>query len=130
MKEYGFFGVSPVFKVSSVEDAVKYYVEKLGFELGFLHGEPPTYGQVNLGKLESGYIPITLQFSKSGETKPSEDYHYITVGTKIHQLFENFKHKGVKIINEIQDYPYGMTEFTILDLNGKKLVFGGHTEDQ
>ena len=42
--------VYPTFAVPSVEEACDWYVEKLGFAVRFLWGEPPTHGAISLGE--------------------------------------------------------------------------------
>lgn len=47
--ETEFEGISPVFPVSDVPTAVAFYRECLGFDLGWIWGDPPTYANVCRG---------------------------------------------------------------------------------
>src|SRR4029078_13153500 len=40
-------GAVPILFVRHVAAAAEFYLEKLGFQIDFLHGEPPFYGSVS-----------------------------------------------------------------------------------
>ena len=39
-------------------------------------------------------------------------------------LYEELKAKGAKLLNAPKDYPYGMRDFNVADLDGNELCFG------
>jgi hypothetical protein len=58
-----FEGISPVFPVSNVPAAVAFYRERLGFDLGWIWGEPPTHANVCRGAVG---INLNLESPKAG----------------------------------------------------------------
>ncbi|MBV9459303.1 MAG: hypothetical protein JO141_17540, partial [Bradyrhizobium sp.] len=70
MSEPEFDGISPVFPVSDVAAALTFYRDRLGFEIGWTSGDPPTYANVCRGRID-----ITLTFGT--ETARREAYVYI-----------------------------------------------------
>ena len=130
MDKYEFFGATSAFLVSDLQRTIRFYVDKLGFTLNSTFGEPPYHAQVSVGQLPTGYIPVTIQFVQRGEPQPSGNYLYLRVGRHIGELFDRYRRVGVEIVRELEDKPWGMTEFEVRDVDGYLLVFGGHTEDQ
>lgn len=130
MEKYEFFGATSVFMVKNLDEAIRFYVETLGFSLNSTYGDPPYHAQVSLGRLADGYIPITIQLIQRGEPVISDNYLYLRVGRHMQDLFARYRRAGVEVARALSDQPWGMTEFEIRDVNGYRLVFGGHTEDQ
>ena len=135
MKKFDFYGSTAVFLVTDIMSTVDYYTHKIGFELDSTFGDPPYHAQVSIGRLEGnsaleGYIPVTIQFLYREKPSSSENYLYLRVGYHMHELYELYRSRNVNITSKIEDKPWGMTEFRVLDPNGYTLVFGGHTEDQ
>jgi len=44
--------------------------------------------------------------------------------TDVDALFQELKSRGARILSEPKDYPYGMRDFDINDLDGNQLCFG------
>jgi catechol 2,3-dioxygenase-like lactoylglutathione lyase family enzyme len=101
--------------VPDVLGAVKFYTEKLGFELGFTWGEPPTMAGVNLGKAQI--------FLEQGTPNPAGCNVYFVVGDA-DELFEFQRSNRVEMVTEPGDRPYGLRDFQAKDLHGYQLGFG------
>ncbi len=109
----------PGLAVSDIPTAVEFYVKKLGFEEGFTWGEPPNFAGVNLGKVQ-------LFLGKGVPTpSPYPAIAYFRVGDA-DQLYEFHCANGVEITQPIGDRPYGLRDYTVLDLDGYSLTFGHH----
>ena len=122
--ETHFFGVEPVLRVPDVPATVLYYREKLGFGVEFIYGDPPEHAGVSRGEWTGS--TVTLQFSQfqpEQELAPS-GYLYVNVDTRIDALCDIYRKRGVEILSDPEDKPWGMREFTMRDLNGYILVFG------
>ena len=109
----------PGLAVSDIPTAVEFYVKKLGFGLAFTWGEPPTFAGVNLGKVQ--------MFLGHGVPAPSPypAIAYFRVGDA-DQLYEFHRANGVEITQPIGDRPYGLRDYTVLDVDGYSLTFGHH----
>ena len=67
------------FSVTDVPAAVEFYTTKLGFQPGFMWGEPPRFAAVNLGQMQI--------FLEQGEPRPEDSSVYFIVGDA-DELFE------------------------------------------
>lgn len=101
--------------VADVLASVAFYREKLGFELGFTWGDPPTLAGVNLGEAQI--------FLEQGTPNPSGCNLYFVVGDA-DELFEFHGSQGVEVVSEPEDREYGLRDFQVRDLNGYALSFG------
>jgi catechol 2,3-dioxygenase-like lactoylglutathione lyase family enzyme len=109
--------VNAVLIARDISVAVDFYTRKLGFKLGFLWGDPPTYAGVNLGKVR--------MFLKQGMPEPKECEVCFLVGDA-DQLYEFHHANGVELAQEIGDREYGIRDYSVRDLNGYYLTFGHH----
>jgi catechol 2,3-dioxygenase-like lactoylglutathione lyase family enzyme len=107
----------PVLRVADLRAAVDFYTNKLGFELGFMWGDPPAMGGVNLGGVQI--------FLEPGTPAPQGCSVYFVVGNA-DELYEYHRANGVEIAVPPGDRPYGLRDYGIRDLDGYKLDFGHH----
>lgn len=101
--------------VPDISAAVDFYTTKLGFKLGFMWGEPPTFAGVILGNVQV--------FLKKGTPDPKDCEVCFMVGDT-DQLYDFHRSNGVNIAMEIGDRDYGIRDYTIRDLHGYYLTFG------
>ena len=106
-----------VLAVSDVPAAVEYYTNKLGFQLAFTWGEPPTFAGVNLGNVQ-------MFLSKGTPTASAETSAVYFVVGDADALCEFHRANGVEIAQEIGDRPYEIRDYSVRDLYGYHLVFG------
>lgn len=107
--------VYPTLAVRSVEETCAWYVEKLGFELRFLWGAPPTHGAILLAE-------ACVHFWQ-GEPQLGENWLYFDVDN-LDAMYVRATASGVEITRPPETYPWGMREFNAVDLNGYKIRFG------
>src|SRR6185295_9994049 len=103
--------------VGDIGAATGFYVEKLGFNLGFTWGDPPTFAGVNLGKVQ--------MFLRKGTPDPKGCSVYFLVGDA-DQLHEFHRANGVDVAQEIGDREYGIRDYVVRDPHGYLLSFGHH----
>jgi catechol 2,3-dioxygenase-like lactoylglutathione lyase family enzyme len=109
-----FEGISPVFPVSDVGAALAFYRERLGFDLGWIVGDPPSHANVCRGAVG---ISLTLKPSAAGR---GEAYVELRgVDTYCAELRARGLEPG-----ELADRTYGMRDFALTDADGNRLVFG------
>jgi len=107
-------GISPVFPVSDVPTALAFYRERLGFELGWTCGEPPTIANICRGDID---ITLTFEPSKAGA---AEAYVYLS---GVDAYWAELQSRSAAP-EELDDRTYGMRDFALLDPDGNRLVFG------
>lgn len=121
------WSTAPYFLVDDVVATANYYRDKLGFEYDRFWGEPPCFCIVGRG----GAVVMLSQSSHPGVARPNHladpERHpwdaYFWVEDADASCGE-FKDKGVKVVRELCDQPYGNRDFDIEDCNGYRLCFG------
>lgn len=109
-----FEAVSPVFPVSDVPAALMFYCERLGFDLGWTSGDPPTHANVRRGRVS---LSLALDASSAG----SGNAYVELIG--VDAYFAELQDRGLAL-GELADRPYGMRDFSVTDTSGNRLVFG------
>jgi catechol 2,3-dioxygenase-like lactoylglutathione lyase family enzyme len=107
--------VHPSLAVKDVIAAADFYAAKLGFNLSFTWGEPPTMAGVNLGNVQI--------FLEEGTPSPKGLAVYFIVGNA-DELYEFHLANGVDVVQRPGDREYGIRDYTVRDLNGYQLGFG------
>ena len=102
-------------QVENIHAAVEFYTQKLGFTLGFLWGEPPTFAGVNLGEARL--------FLAEGTPDPRGFSVQFVVGD-VDELYAFHRANGVEITVEPDDRDYGLRDYGVRDLHGHELSFG------
>jgi catechol 2,3-dioxygenase-like lactoylglutathione lyase family enzyme len=103
--------------VADIPAAVEFYMQKLGFKLGFTGGNPPTFAGVNLGNVQ--------MFLMKGTPEPKGCTVSFVVGNA-DELYEFHRANGVEIAEPIDDRDYGIRDYAVRDLHGYYLSFGHH----
>ena len=111
-------GAATVFVVKHVLRAVEHYCDVLGFHTEFTFGEPTFYAGV-----ERDGVVIHLQAASETHRQPGHGAANVFV-TDVDALYQELKSRGARVLNEPKDYPYGMRDFDINDLDGNQLCFG------
>jgi uncharacterized glyoxalase superfamily protein PhnB len=114
--------VFPVLPVRNLDEAIRYYVDRLGFELAF---REPAHSD-NYAGIRRGGVSLHLQFQFE------EDFQKGTAGVAmlrflvddVDALFEEYKDKGVfHEKTQLRDTSWGTREFAFWDLNRNGLTF-------
>lgn len=101
--------------VSDVLAAGDFYTKKLGFNLDFTWGQPPTMAGVSLG-------PAQI-FLEQGTPCPKGCSVYFVIGDA-DELYEFHRAGGVDIVEPPEDKPYELRDYAVRDLDGYVLSFG------
>ena len=121
-------GLQPVHLVRDVSATVAYYRDVLGFEVDFVHGDPPIHARVVTGNQLTGN-PVFIRFerAKATESVASSGYCYIHVAHDLDGLFEQYRQRGVHIEQELTSHEWGLRDFYIRDCNGYVFCFAAET---
>jgi uncharacterized glyoxalase superfamily protein PhnB len=117
-------GSAPVFVVQDVLRSVEHYRDVLGFRVEFTYGQPMFYAGV-----ERDGVVIHLQAASETKRQPGHGAVNVFV-TDVDALYQELKSRGARTRNEPKDYPYGMRDFDILDLDDNQLCFGMESNQQ
>jgi uncharacterized glyoxalase superfamily protein PhnB len=111
-------GAATVFVVQDVLRSVEHYRDVLGFRVEFTYGEPAFYAG-----LERDNVVIHLQAAGETKRQAGQGAVYVFV-TDVDALYRELSGRGARTLNEPKDYPYGMRDFDVHDLDGNQLGFG------
>jgi uncharacterized glyoxalase superfamily protein PhnB len=111
-------GAAPVFVVQDVPRSVEHYTNVLGFRTEFAYGQPTLYAGV-----ERDDVLIHLQAASETTRQPGQCAIYVFVAD-VDALYEELRSRGARTLQEPRDYPYGMRDFNVHDLDGNQLSFG------
>jgi uncharacterized glyoxalase superfamily protein PhnB len=111
-------GAATVLVVQDVLRSVEHYRDALGFDTEFTYGEPTFYA----GVARDGVV-IHLQAASETKRQPGHGGVNIFV-TDVDALYRELTSRGARTLNEPTDYPYGMRDFDVHDLDGNHLCFG------
>jgi uncharacterized glyoxalase superfamily protein PhnB len=111
----------PTLAVTDLRAAVDHYTKALGFQLGFMWGDPPNTAGVNLGR-------VSIHLSV-GAPNPQGCSVYFVVGDA-DELFEHQRANGASIVTPPADKPWGLREYAVRDRDGYELRFGHHLPQQ
>jgi uncharacterized glyoxalase superfamily protein PhnB len=101
--------------VDDIATAVEFYTKQFGFEIAFTWGDPPTFAGVKLDKAEL--------YLRRGTPDPKGCVLLFLVGDA-DELYEFHRAQGVEVVEPIEDRPYGIRDYAVLDLHGYHLSFG------
>ena len=74
---------------------------------------------------------MVIHLQAACETKRLPGHGAVNVFvTDVDALYEELKSRGARTLNEPRDYPYGMRDFDISDLDGNQLCFGMESKQQ
>jgi uncharacterized glyoxalase superfamily protein PhnB len=113
----------PQLFVTDIRAAAEYFVQKLGFRLVFLHGDPPFYGQVS----RDG-AALNLRHVDAPPIDPAlaarEDFLAVSINTdEVSALYREFQASGATFHQPLRQEPWGATTFVVKDPDGNLILF-------
>ena len=121
------WNIAPYFHVNDVVAAANFYRDKLGFQYDRFWGEPPAFCMVDrrgvVIMLAQSCLPGAVRPNASVDPEESAWDAYVWIDDA-DALAEEYRSKGVSIVREVCDQPYGCRDFEVLDNNGYRLCFG------
>lgn len=123
MNEVALKSAVPILFVRDVPASAAFFRDKLGFQIDFLHGEPPFYGSVSRGgaclHLRCVHAP---NFSELAAREVSLILATIEV-SDVQALFEEFKERNVDFAQTPTKQDWGGTDFHVRDPDGNVISF-------
>jgi catechol 2,3-dioxygenase-like lactoylglutathione lyase family enzyme len=117
--------------VADIQASCDYFVQKLGFSIVFVYGEPPYFAQVKrdrgLLNLRCVEAPLVDPQLRDREIFLSSDMGVDTYA-ELKQLFLEFQAAGVDFVQTLRKEPWGASTFIVRDLDGNLLLFAGPSD--
>lgn len=108
-----------ILAVTDVVATAGFYTGTLGFRLGWLWGEPASFGSIAYGKGE-----IFLCRDPELAARSAGHQHYFTA-EDVDGLYERHRAAGAPVVEPLENKPWGMREYTVRDPDGYLLRFAG-----
>jgi uncharacterized glyoxalase superfamily protein PhnB/GNAT superfamily N-acetyltransferase len=109
----------PIFAVRDVKATIAFYKDILGFSGEWFWGDPVMFGGARMGEVA---VMFHQQPAIAEHIEGHEHYFWCEA---IDELCEKHRAAGARIINPIENKPWGVREYTVRDLNGYHLRFSG-----
>ena len=116
-------GMQPVLAVPDVNQTVAYYRDVLGFHVDFVHGDPPVHARVCADPSSSPTVRIRFEPLERGDPVSHSVYLWLHIGKGLDRLFQVYRGRGVEVVREPEDRPWGLRRFIVKDCNGYMLSF-------
>jgi len=117
--------ISPTLAVKDMKQTIEFYKNSLGFKVGmaFPDADNPEYVDLSKDGMVLMFIPTKNVGIGSKQKLGIGVNLYMQINGDIDEYYSELKNKGVKIVVDIKDEPYGIRDFTVEDINGYKLTF-------
>jgi uncharacterized glyoxalase superfamily protein PhnB len=117
--------LSPTLAVRNMKQTVQFYRDTLGFKMGmtFPNADNPEYVDFSRDGMVLMFIPAENIGIGSEEKLGVGVNLYMQIDGDIDKYYNELKDKGIKIVVDIKDEPYGVRDFTVEDMDGYKLTF-------
>jgi uncharacterized glyoxalase superfamily protein PhnB len=117
--------ISPTLAVRNMKQAIQFYRDSLGFKTGmvFPDADNPEYADLSKDGMVVMLIPAN-NIGVGAKERPGIGVNlYMQIDGDIDEYCNELKKKGVKVIVDIKDEPFGIRDFTVEDISGYKLTF-------
>ncbi|HET9745643.1 MAG TPA: GNAT family N-acetyltransferase [Chitinophagaceae bacterium] len=109
----------PILAVSDIRATVKYWHDTLGFPEKWTWGDPPNYGGV-------AWNGAFIQFNLAPQLAAASKGNAIFIKTSgLEGLYHFHQRKNAKIVEPLENKPWGMAGYTVEDINGYYIIFAG-----
>ena len=117
--------ISPTLAVRNMKDTIEFYKNSLGFKMGlvFPDADNPQYADLSKDDMVLMFIPAR-DIGISDEEKLGVGVNmYMQIDGDIEEYYNELIDRGVRIVVEFEDEPFGITDFTVEDIDGYQLTF-------
>ena len=114
-------GVVPILSVRNLQAAIEYYTNVLGFDVAWEWGDPPYLASVFRDQVELNLS----QTEAASAVAPSRVYVQVL---DVEAYYTQVTAAGAAVDVALDERPYGMKDFRILDPSGNELSFGEASE--
>ena len=117
--------ISPMLAVRNMKQTIEFYKITLGFKMGmaFPDANNPEYIDLSKDGMVLMFIPVENVGIDKDERLGAGVNIYMQIDGDIDKYYNELKNKGIKIVVDIKDEPYGIRDFTVEDIDGYKLTF-------
>ena len=117
--------ISPTLAVRNMKQTIQFYRDSLGFQMGtaFPDVDNPEYADLSKDGMVIMLVP-TQNVGIGAEARLGTGVNlYMQIDGDIDGYYDELTKKGIKVMVDIKDEPFGIRDFTVEDINGYKLTF-------
>ena len=117
--------ISPTLAVRNMKQTIEFYRDSLGFKMGmaFPDADSPEYADLSKDGMVLMFIPAENCGIGRKEKLGVGVNIYMQIDGDIDEYYNELKNKGVNIVVDIKNEPYGIRDFTVADIDGYGLTF-------
>ena len=112
--------VAPVLKVADIGKALAYYKDVLGFEESF---RVANYAGVRLGSVEL-HLAEQVEPPETEYAKPIGGSTVYIFCDAVDHYYSEIQNRGALVMFGPKNWPYGMRDFRVRDVDGNHISFG------
>jgi uncharacterized glyoxalase superfamily protein PhnB len=109
----------PIFAVTDIQRTVRFYCDVLGGQNEWLWGEPPCHAGLRLDKFQ-----LMFSLNKVLAARCAGAQHFFRVDD-VQSWYDRHKSAGATIVQDLENKPWGLREYTVRDPDGYELRFAG-----
>jgi uncharacterized glyoxalase superfamily protein PhnB len=106
----------PILAVDELDEALAYYQDRLGFDLSWTWGDPPSVASLTRDDVE-------INLARRGANGRGASAVYIRL-TDVDAYYDECRRNRATIARPPADQPHGMRDFSVTDPSGNRLDFG------
>jgi uncharacterized glyoxalase superfamily protein PhnB len=117
--------ISPTLAIRNMKQTIQFYRDSLGFKMGmaFPDADNPEYADLSKDGMVVMLVPAKNVGIGSKQRLGIGVNLYMQIDGDIDEYCNELKNKGVKVVVDIKDEPFGIRDFTVEDINGYRLTF-------
>jgi uncharacterized glyoxalase superfamily protein PhnB len=120
MPEIKLNSVTPILQVADLQRALDFYRDAMGFQSGWIVGDPPWLASV---------CRDAVEFHLYRVDKPVPSHVYLNVNA-VDDYFGAITRAGAKVIYALEDREYGMRDGRVADPDGNHIGIGENLCDE
>lgn len=99
----------PILPVRNMDESLAFYLDVLGFKVAWI------WDDNGYAAIQCGDIEFHLDVQESFTTYRAHSYLFVQ---NIDEIYTLYKSKALDIVQDIEQKPWGVREFTFRDVNG------------
>jgi uncharacterized glyoxalase superfamily protein PhnB len=117
--------LSPTMAVRDMNRTIEFYRDQLGFKLGMSFPDvgSPEYADLSKDGMVLMFVPTRNCGIDDSEKLGVGVSFYMQIDGDIDKYYKELKKKGIKIVIDIKDEPFGIRDFSVADPDGYLLTF-------
>jgi len=117
--------ISPTLAVRNMKQTIQFYRDSLGFKMGmaFPDADNPEYADLPKDGMVIMFVPAKDIGIGAKEKLGIGVNLYMQIDGDIDEYYSEVRNKGVNVVVDIKDEPFGIRDFTVEDIDGYKLTF-------